>query len=243
MGLLVGVLLTVNDVLLSGGPELWWPIGLAAGFPLVAGIGGWIGSRIWPAPVDLPNVAIASAVTASRASFFSRLGDNPDARRGERPTVWLRVLFGALIAFAAVVATDQIRLFLAKASIGIFNTGGSSRAAAVGAQLAAIILVIGGMIAGANTGAGLRHGFFAALLTVVNVFISSVARGNPTDPPVAGLFAYLDRPFVSLFDPECGAIVALAVLLLVTAGGWLGGQLFPPLAPAWMRNRRLPQQS
>lgn len=240
VGLFVGTLLTANDVVLSGGPEFWWPIGLAAGYPVVAGTGGWIGSRIWPAPVELPNVAAASAVTASRASFFSRLGDNPEPRRGERPTVWLRVLLGALIAFAAVVATDQIRLVLAKASIGLFNTGGASRAAAVGAQLAAIILVIGGMIAGANTGAGLRHGFFAALLTIANVFISSIARGNPTDPPVAGLFAYLDIPFVSLLDPECGGIVSATVLVLVTAGGWLGGQLFPPLAPVWMRTRHLP---
>lgn len=243
VGLCVGALLTVNDVITSGGPELWWPIGLAAGYPVVAGIGGWIGSRIWPAPVELPNVAAVSSVTASRASFFSRLGDNPEKRRGDRPTVWFRVLFGALIAFAAVVASDHIRLFLAKASIGLFNTGGSSRAAAVGAQLAAILLVMGGMIAGANTGAGLRHGFFASLLTVVNLFISSSLRGNPTDPPVAGLFAYLDIPFVSLFDPECGSIVAFTILLLVTAGGWLGGQLFPPLAPEWMRNRRLPSQS
>lgn len=243
VGLIVGGLLTMNDIVLSGGPELWWPIGLAAAFPLVAGIGGWIGSRVWPAPVELPNVSVVSAVTASRASFYSRVGEANENRRGHRPTVWLRVFFGALIAFSAVVASDQIRLFLSKASIGIFNTGGSTRAAAVGAQLAAIIFLLGGMIAGANTGAGLRHGIYASLLTIINVAISYVVRGNPIDPPVAGLFAYLDRPFESLFDPVCGLIIASTIFLLVTAGGWLGGQLFPPLAPEWMRVRRLPYQN
>ncbi len=243
VGVIVGGLLTANDVMLSGGPEMWWPIGLAAGYPLVAGAGGWIGSRIWPGPIDLPNVAVPSAVTASRASFYSRVGDAVDARQGRRPTVWLRVLFGSLVAFAAIVASDHIRLYLAKASIGLFNTGGSSRAAAVGAQLAAILLMTGGMIAGANTGAGFRHGLLAALLTFVNLFISAIARGHPVDPPIAGLFGYLDRPYGSLFDPASAGIVALAVFLLVTAGAWLGGQLFPPLAPVWMRQRRLPMQS
>lgn len=243
VGVVVGGLLTVNDILLSGGLAMWWPIGIAAGYPLVAGAGGWIGSRIWPGPIELPNVAAPSAVSASRASFYSRVGDGMSTRPGHRPTVWLRIFAGSLIAFAAIVASDQIRLFLAKASIGIFNTGGTSRAAAVGAQLAAILLVVGGMIAGANTGAGFRHGLFAALLTCVNLFISSIVRGHPIDPPIAGLFAYLDQPFESLLDPASGAITATAILVLVTAGAWLGGQLFPPLAPAWMRQRRLPLQS
>lgn len=243
VGVFVGGLLTVNDVMASGGLDMWWPIGLAAGYPFVAGSAGWIGSRIWPAPLELPNVPTSSAVTASRASFFSRASDIPEKRRGPRPTVWLRVFVGALLAFAAIIASDQIRLFLSKASIGVFNTGGSSRAAAVGAQLAAIVLLVGGMIAGANTGAGLRHGFFASILATVNLFISTAVRGNPTDPPVAGLFAYLDLPFVSLFDPGCGAIVAGTIVGLITAGGWLGGQLFPPLAPEWMRHRRLPRQT
>jgi hypothetical protein len=245
VGVLVGGLLTVNDVLLSGGTEMWWPIGLAAGFPLVAGSGGWIGSRIWPGPVELPNVAAPAAVSASRASFFSRVGDGDSGglRRGHRPTVWLRIFIGSLIAFSAVVASDHIRLFLAKASIGMFNTGGSSRAAAVGAQLAAILLMIGGMIAGANTGAGLRHGLLASLLTFVNLFISAIVRGHPVDPPIAGLFAHLDHPYQSLLDPTCAVIVALTIFAIVTAGAWLGGQLFPPLAPVWMRHRRLPTQS
>jgi hypothetical protein len=243
VGVLVGGLLTANDILHSGGPEMWWPIGLAAGYPLVAGSGGWIGSRIWPGPVELPNVSAPAAVSASRASFYSRVGDGIGTRRGRRPTVWLRIFIGSLIAFSAVVASDQIRLFLAKASIGMFNTGGSSRAAAVGAQLAAILLMIGGMIAGANTGAGLRHGLLAALLTFVNLFISTIVRGHPVDPPIAGLFGYLDRPYQSLLDPASAGIVALTVFAIVTAGAWLGGQLFPPLAPVWMRQRRLPLQS
>jgi hypothetical protein len=242
VGVLVGALLTVNDMIISGGPEFWWPVGLAAGYPLVAGIGGWIGSVAWPAPVELPRVAAPAAVAASRSSQLGRLDGASPVHHHQRPTAWLRVFLGALVAFAAIVASDQIRLFLAKASIGIFNTGGSSKAAAVGAQLAGIVFLIGGIIAGANTGAGFRHGLFAALLTLVNLYVSAYVRGFPVDPPIAGLFAYLDRPFQSLLDPESAGIVALTILILVTAGGWLGGQLFPPLAPEWMRNRRLSTQ-
>ncbi len=242
-GLFAGVLLTAHDVVLSGGTELWWPIGLAVGFPLVAGATGRIGSRIWPAPMDLPQVATPSAVTASRASTLSRLSESTDTRRGERPTVWLRILIGGLIAFAAVVASDQIRLFLAKASSGLFNTGGVNRAAAVGAQIAAIILVLGGMVAGANTGAGLRHGFYTALFTALNLFGAVLVRGTPDYPPITGLFAYLDMPIQSFFNPQSAAVILAFLIGLVTAGGWLGGQLFPPLAPAWMRKRKLHQQS
>lgn len=242
-GLLVGGLLTAHDILLSGGTEFWWPVGLAVGFPVAAGVAGWIGSRVWPAPVDLPNVATPTAVTASRASTLTHLSETRERRKGDRPTVWLRVLIGGLLAFAAVVASDPIRLFLAKVSSGIFNTGGVSRAAAVGAQIAAILLVVGGMVAGANTGAGLRHGFYTALFTALNLFGAVLVSGSPTYPPVTGLFAYLDLPLGSFFHPPSAAVILVFLIGLVTAGGWLGGQLFPPLAPRWMRQRKLHQQS
>lgn len=243
-GLTVGALLTVHDVLSSGGNEYWWPVGLAVGFPLVAGAAGWVGSRIWPAPVDLPDVAVPSAVTASRASNLSRLTDGSEKRKGERPTVWLRILIGGLVAFAAIAASDPIRMFLANASRGIFNTGGYSRAAAVGAQLAAIVLVIGGMIAGAGTGAGLRHGFYTALFTAMIFYAAVLSRGAAADyPPVTGLFAYLDLTIDSFFAPQTVAIILAFLIGLITAGGWLGGQLFPPLAPEWMRHRKTPRQT
>ncbi|QEL13266.1 hypothetical protein [Limnoglobus roseus] len=241
-GLLVGGLLTAHDILQSGGAEYWWPIGLAVGFPVVAAIAGWIGARIWPAAVDLPNVATPTAVTASRASTLTRLSESNERRRGERPTVWLRILIGGLLAFAAIVTSEPIRMFLARASSGLFNTGGMNRAAAVGAQLAAIILVLGGMVAGANTGAGMRHGFYTALFTALNLFGAVLVRGKPDYPPVTGLFAYLDLPLDSYFAPQSMAVILAFLIGLVTAGGWLGGQLFPPLAPAWMRKRKLHQQ-
>jgi hypothetical protein len=243
VGLFVGLLLTVNDVVLSGGLENWWPIGLAVGFPLIAGTTGWIGSRVWPAPVELPNVASPAGVTASRASTLTRLSEDDNRKKGERPTVWVRVLIGGLVAFAAVVASEQMRTFLTKASVGFFQTGGASRAAAVGAQIAAMVLVIGGMIAGANTGAGLRHGFYASLLTTLNLAVAAFARGTPDYPPIRGLFLYLDLPFESMFHPQSASVIAAVLIALVTAGGWLGGQLFPILAPEWMRNRKLSQQS
>lgn len=243
-GLAVGVLLTVHDVLLSGGSEYWWPVGLAVGFPLVAGAAGWVGSRVWPAPVDLPDVAVPSAVTASRASNLLRLSEGSEKRKGERPTVWLRVLVGGLVAFAAIAASDTMREFLAKASSGIFKTGGHARGAAVGAQLAAILLVVGGIVAGAGTGAGLRHGFFAALFTGMVFYAAAFSRGAAAKyPPVDGLFAYLDLTLDSLYAPQTVAVLLAFLVGLITAGGWLGGQLFPPLAPEWMRKRKIPRQT
>ncbi len=242
VGLFVGSLLTINDVINSGGPEFWWPIGIAVGYPVVAGIGGWIGSRIWPEPVQLPNVSVPSAVSASRASLITRLGSSDEERPSQRPTLWLRIFVCALIAFASIIATDQIRLFLAKASIGMFNTGGHFRAAAVGAQLAAILLVVAGMISGASTGAGIRHGLLTSILTIVNLWVSVVIRGFPIDPPVAGLLAYLNIPETEVMAPQSIAIIIGTIVTLVTSGGWLGSQLFPPLAPEWMRQRHLPTQ-
>jgi hypothetical protein len=208
-------------------------------FPVIGLIGGLLGSRIWPVGLELLSVETHSTHASVRSH---RTGNNLASKLGlrntGRPTIWMRVLLGALLGFSSVVASEAFRTILARGSLGYFNMGGVGQAGSMGAQVAAIFLFLSGCIAGANTGAGLRHGFYTAILALLGLFLASSTRADGFFPPVAGLFHYLGLPATTMFEPMAASVVSAVVIVLVTLGGCLGGQLFPTLVPAEMRNRK-----
>ncbi|HJZ53313.1 MAG TPA: hypothetical protein VKE74_00050 [Gemmataceae bacterium] len=202
---------------------------LAAG-----GIAGTIGSRVWPTAPDVEMPPPAAAI--SKLSSIQLETDPPAATR--RPTAWFRVLVGALLMVAGAGLADQIRFGAQKYSGGLLKVESRGQGRFLSWQFATLVILGGGALAGAGTGAGIRHGIFAGVLGAAGVLGLSSAQGEIVIP--AGY--WLDKLHLgglALLDPAAVTAVASGVILAGMVGGWLGATLFLPLAPPHMRNRRL----
>jgi hypothetical protein len=238
VGIVVGAIaaaaLTGWDAYLAGQVESLVPLAIACAYPVIGCLAAATGSFIWPADADLPEPTRLS----SHGSSIARLAAEDAARRQERPTNWVRIMLGTLIIVAGIAASDSIRFAIMKGSGGIMNTGGLNRAALRGLQVASITTILGGILAGMSTGAGLRHGFFAAVLSLGCLGIMANTRPNGLFPAFEGFLIFFDLAIEPFLSPRVGLTISLAILGFVVLGGWLGGQLFPPLAPRryWKRS-------
>jgi hypothetical protein len=246
VGVVGSGLLLAADVYMAGAPTAaGWVAPAAAGvIALLAAPAGVVGAVIWPPLTELPQVTLVTTAS-SRGSSLSRLVEETADRDKPRPTLWLRILVGAVIAAAGLLLSEDIRLWLARGSGGLLQTGGNHRGPTVGFQIAVFLLGLGGMLSAAGSGAGFRHGLLTGILTAVGVYIAVSSRPDNPFPAIDGYFVTFDRkaePIVS--DKGAAAEVLGLILGLCTAGGWLGGQLFPPLVPKALRGRRrLPHQT
>ena len=229
VGIVYGGLLLLADAMTIG-PIGAIEIGVAGGLVVLAGLAGTIGGWIWPPEVELPQ----AAPVVRRGSSLARLASEQKREQQGRPTSWIRVLIGAVIVVAGVAGADTVRTGLKKSTSGIVNTGGPAQAGLVDLQIAALIVIVGAVVAGSGTGAGVRHGVLAGGLAGLGV---AVLGSGWTAPVVAGLFELVGR------SPPGGTkgplALALVVVLLSTAGGWFGGQIFPPIVPKHLRRKRI----
>lgn len=229
VGLVFGGLLLLADAMMLGriGPN---EIGVAVGLAVLAGLAGTIGGWVWPPEAELPQ----AAPVVRRGSSLARLAADQKQELRGRPISWIRVLIGAVIVVAGVAGADMVRTGLKKETGGILNTGSPAQAGMVDLQIAALIALVGAVVAGGGTGAGVRHGVLAGGLAGLGV---AVLGSGWTAPVVGGLFELLSS------TPPGGTngpmALALVVMLLCTAGGWFGGQIFPPLVPKHLRHRRI----
>jgi hypothetical protein len=201
--------------------------------PLLALLGlfaGVIGSRVWlPAPIL--NIPIPSG---SKLSSL-QLGDDL-AEEQPHPTWWIRVLAGATIMVLGIAFADPVRSFLQRHSGGLLHVESLGQSEFITWQFATLCGICGGVFAAAGTGAGVRHGLLTGLLGAAGVFGVCQSQGEPLPP----IYYYLARtsldelPLMSgtVLGAVGGGLVALGLL-----GGWLGGALFPILAPERMRKR------
>lgn len=237
-----GLFLAADTYAAGGVAAVGWVAPAAAGvIALLAGPAGAVGALIWPPPPELPQATPAAAGSSHGSSLYRLVEESAD-RVKERPTLWLRVLAGAAVAAAGLLLSDDIRHWLARGSGGLLQTDGARRGPTVGFQIAIILLGLGGVVAAAGTGAGFRHGLFAGLLTAAGVYLAASNRPDAPFPAIDGYFTMFGRkaePIVG--DPGAAAEVLGLTIGLCTAGGWLGGQLFPPLAAPTRRRR--PAQS
>ncbi len=245
-GLFVGIafalLLIANDFNDSSEPNAIWFAILSLGFPMIASVAAWIGSNVWPSAPELLDALPNPNLRSSNLALLSGL-KTTNPRDSIPPTAWLRVVVGSLIAFAGIAASDEIRNLMFRVSSGAFQTGGLSRGGIVGVQIAGILLFLGGAVAGATTGSGLRHGILTGVLASLDLFVASVGRGEQSYPALEGFYRILGISTAPLNDWQNGLPVAIAILVFTSFGGWLGGQFFLKLAPQIMRNRRLIAQT
>lgn len=193
-------------------------------------VAGVLASRVWGAvPVlDMP-VADRSKLNSSRFS----LGESSVV---DRPTAWLRIMAGAMVMLAAVAAADQVRSGAQKYSGGLLRVNSIGQGQFLTWQIAVLGMLAGGALAGAGTGAGVRHGLIAGALGGISVLALTVLNGQPLSP-VAYWLRKLSLGELQPSDPTAIIAAISWVLTLGILGGWLGGTLFQPLAPEHMRHR------
>ena len=92
--------------------------------------------------------------------------------------------------------------------------------------------------AAAGTGAGVRHGLLAGLFGAAGGIGVTAWRGALPVPAVY-LIEHMGLDPNAAADPGVLTAVAFGLVVAGVVGGWLGGTLFLPLAPAHLRGKRL----
>jgi hypothetical protein len=194
---------------------------------LVAGV---IGARVWAgAPaldIPLPNQSKLSSIQLATDAVTN----------SDKPTVWIRVFAAAMLIICCVAVSDQTRHFVQKNSAGLLRVQNLGQGEFITWQLAMFAVLVGGIIAGSGTGAGLRHGLYAGAIGGLGVLGVCLKLGQPI-PPIAYWLNRVSLEELPLTSPGVCFAVAGSILAVSVIGGWLGGALFLPLAPANMRKR------
>jgi hypothetical protein len=234
LGFMVGGLcggLFLGFELLAGAPAHTLVLYLQP--PVLALLGlvaGAMGSRVW-APATPLNIPLP---TGSKLSSL-KLGDDL-AEEQPRPTWWIRILAGAAIIVIGASFADPLRSFVQRNSGGLLRVESFGQAEYISWQFATLIAICGGIFAAAGTGAGVRHGVIAGMLGTVGVVAACQSQGEVL-PPV---YYFLSRTSLDGLPLTSGTVLCAlgtGVVILGALGGWLGGTLFPIMAPPHMRKR------
>jgi hypothetical protein len=92
------------------------------------------------------------------------------------------------------------------------------------------------VFAASGTGAGIRHGMFAGFLGAAGVVALCHSQGAAL-PPVEYFLSRSSLDHLPITSPTVLGTLGMAVAALGALGGWLGGTLFPVMAPPHMRKR------
>lgn len=193
-------------------------------------VGGAVGSRLWQ-PAAILNIPLPSG---SKLSSL-QLGDDL-AEEQPRPTWWVRVIAGAAIIVTGAAFADEARSFLQRNSGGLLHVESLGQSEYITWQFATLIAICGGVFAAAGTGAGMRHGMLAGMLGAAGIVAACNTQGEAL-PPVYYFLARTSLDHLPLMSPTVLGSIGLAVVSMGLLGGWLGGTLFPTMAPAYMRKR------
>jgi hypothetical protein len=199
---------------------------------LAGGLVGAIGTRVWPA---VPELDLRPAAP-KRTSSIQLEVDKPSA--AVRPTRLGRVLVGAALMIAGVGLSDTARLKVQRASGGLLRVESVLQGRFLSWQFATLGILLGGVAAAAGTGAGLRHGLYAGVLGGGGVIGLTALRGE-SPPAMAYWLSKMSMTGLGPLEPGPVCAVATGVVVAALIGGWLGAQVFLPLAPDYMRSRRM----
>lgn len=210
-GLVSVVVFLGPDLFAAKLPPLEWLVLLPVGFALTGAVGGYLGRTVVAPAPKLPTFG----------QFDSRAfaGQKPP-----RPSMhWPRLVIAAAVVIAGAYWAESIRLTLAKGLAG--SAAGLGSAKLVCWMIGAIVALVGGVGAGANTRAGFRQGLAAGACAGTGVLMA-LSAGGLGSFPVAEF--WMDQ-----FDLKDGGwlvYVGLAgsTVLATMIGGCLGSALFPP---------------
>jgi hypothetical protein len=231
VGLAFGVLLAGAEVLSGGGVDplaLVPPLVLAVVGAIAGAVAGWVWAGVpeldMPAPISRreSSIELTGVVTPPKG----------------RPTAWLKVLVGAAVVAIGVVAADPARRAAEKETKGALRVTSVGQARFMSSQMAALVVLVGAAAAAAGTGAGVRHGVLAGVFGAAGMAGLAAASGKLPVP--AGYFVELLNLDASQgATPLTLGVAGVGLAAAGAVGGWLGGTLFLPLAPAHLRGRRM----
>ncbi len=202
--------------------------------PILAWLGvlaGYLGQRIWlpPPVVELPQPR------SSRLSSlqFARASIQPPPAP---PIRWWRIVAGAAIAVLMLLYAEVLPMSFQRYVLRQMAQTGIGPMVWVVWLVGIGGMVAGGVIAGATTQQGARHGFLAGLLAAP-ILIAITLRSGELPPPLEMTLARVGMAGVPASDPAAAGLCLGLVLFGMTLGGWFGSVLMPPLAPPSMRRR------
>ncbi len=173
-------------------------------------IGGFLGSRIWqplPALILPGNQALANQAIAKPRK--------PSPFAG--PIAWGRVAVGATLAVGGTLWANVVLDMLLDASEGKLNVDTHLQAQIVTWEITGVAMLVGSALAGVNTMNGLKQGLCVGLTSAALLIGFRVGASNTNLQNL-------------LITAACAVVLGLA-------GGWFGGQLFPPVFRAPRRNK------
>ncbi len=175
-------------------------------------LGGLVGILIWkPMPTlqILDQDGESKTIPVAAVTFQFLAG----------PVYPGRVFLGVAMVVIGVVWSNGIVNWVLNASGGTLEIRSHLQAQLVGWEVSALATLFGAGLAGATTFNGLKQGLCVG-------FGSSLV--------LAGI--HIGTPKIML---ETTVFMIFGIILLAIAGGWFGGQLFPPVANVKRRNRIL----
>ena len=176
-------------------------------------LGGLLGSMIWK---PLPALTLPGEDPNRKAVTFS--GSKKKSLLAG-PVAWVRVALGTAVVVGGALWANVLLNFVLEASEGKLTIRSRLQAQLVTLEICALAVFLGSSLAGATTSNGLKQGLCVGLAA------STILLGlSLTDPSFS-------------VNQQIFKIVSTSLLAL--AGGWFGGQLFPPvLHPVRRRNVR-----
>ena len=192
-------------------PPEEWHIGASILLAIVGVIGGLAGRLMVPPAPKLPRFGQIDARVLAKVK-------SPPIE-----IIWWRIAFGVLLAVVASLYADSIRQMLSRALAGHAGSYGTSPMLTW--QVSVLGVLLGGVVAGANTRNGLRQGVITGFLVAAGAVIVEMRRGNDGSR-LLEFWANLMN--LETIGPSAYALLGASAFLISAMGGWLGAHLLPP---------------
>jgi hypothetical protein len=163
-------------------------------------IGGLIGSMVWRPLTHIPTTFLAPTT--------KKAGKRPTPMFAG-PIAWGRVVVGCVAVVVASLYAAKLFDKVIDLTGNKYGMGNDFQDRLITWELKGFLVILGAVVAGAATKNGLKQGL------VVGIFASAV---------LIGIQAPLKQNLVELV-----VFTVTGTMGLCLAGGWFGGQLFPPV--------------
>jgi hypothetical protein len=219
VGMLCGI---VSSLVQSFSSELLTPgtpthdltmFGLPLQNAIVGALGGLVGSWIWKPfpPLTIPGLVGVQYRNPRRAPQIQPVS------RWAGPVSVTSVLLGTTAAALGAINTPRILDYIVQISDRKLKIMTTLENQVAHAEVYGLMILFGGILAGANRTNGLKQGTYSGvLLAIVMSSFHSYALGQSS---LSVMFA------------------VIAALLLAVVGGWFGSELWPPVARRVRRKR------
>lgn len=200
-----------QELMSESTPSVEWLVGVPTLLAIVGVIGGLAGRLMMPPAPMLPNFRQVDARVLAKV------------KRHSPKIVWWRVGFGVALALVASLYADSVRQVLSRALVAHGGSYGSSPLLTW--QISVLGVILGGVVAGANTRGGLRQGIIAGFFVASGAILVEATRGGAGSQV---LDFWVSQADLRGIGPQAYAILGASVFVTTAIGGWLGGHLLPP---------------